>query len=83
MKCISKLGQTNKEDLVPISHNINFGDFNEFLVLRKIQGENANKNNHVHKAMVLLHIRSRNLGIPSLGYPGNSGKNQILMLIKF
>ena len=46
-----------------------------------MQEENANKIQYVYKAMVVLHICNRILGIPSPGYPGN--KNQILMLIKF
>ena len=41
----------------------------------------ANKIHYVYKAMVVLHICNRILGIPSPVYTGN--KNQILMLIKF
>ena len=77
VKCNSKWGKTNKENPVRISHNLNFGDF---LILRKMQ-ENANKIQYVYKAMVVLHICNKILGIPSPAYPGN--KNQILMLIKF
>ena len=81
VKCNSKWGQTNKENPVTISHNLNFGVFGDILILRKMQGENANKIHYVYKAMVVLHLCNRILGIPSSGYPGN--KNQILMLIKF
>ena len=80
VKCKSKRGQTNKENLVSISHDLIFFS-GGFLILRKTQGENANKIQYVYKAIIVLHIRNRNLGIPSPGYPGN--KNQILMLIKF
>ena len=67
VKCSSKWGQTNKEDLVSISHNRNFG---EFLILQKMQGENANIIiHHVYKAMVVIQIFNRILGIPSSGYP--------------
>ena len=44
------------------------GYFCEFLILRKMQGENANKIHLVYKAMFVLHICNIILGILLLGY---------------
>ena len=81
VKCNSKwgLGTTWYPPWYPPVKNVILGDFSKFVILLKMQGENANKIYHVYKAVV-LHICNRILGIPSPEYPGN--KNQILMLIK-
>ena len=42
--------------------------------------ENADKIDHVYKAMVVLHIYNRIMGISLPGYPRS--KNYIMMLIK-
>ena len=81
VNCNSKWGKRNKKILVSISHYLNLGYFDEFLILRKMQGENTNEIHHVYNAIVVLHICNRILGIPLPGYHRN--KNQILMLIKF
>ena len=80
MKFNSKWVQTNKENPVTFSHYLNFGDF---LILRNMQGEKANKIQYVYKAMVVLHICNRTLGISSPGYPGkkNLDAYQILSSI--
>ena len=57
------------------------GYFSDFLFCKKMQGENANKIHYPYKAIFVLHIFNRILGIPLPGYHGN--KNQILMFIKF
>ena len=72
----------NKEDLVSISHDLILGDILViFYFCEKMLGENANKIHYLYKAMVVLHICHRILGIPSSGYPGN--ENQISMLFRF
>ena len=40
VECNSKWGQTNKESLVSISHDLNFGDFGDFF---KMHGEKGKK----------------------------------------
>ena len=57
-----------------------FLDFLEFVILQKCSEKKANKIYHIYKAIVVLHIYNRILGIPLPGYPGN--KNHIVMLIK-
>ena len=78
--CNSKWGQTNKLNLVSSVTITILGDFCEFVILRKMLGENANKIYQVYKGMDVLHIFNRILGIPLPGYLGN--KNHILILIK-
>ena len=70
VKCNSELGQMNKKPCINQSRS-QLRVFGEFLILRKMREENANKNHYVYEMMVVLRICYRKFGIPSPGYPGS------------
>ena len=81
--CFSEGGQLTKLDKVPNYQPIktsNFRGFFFFVTLRIQLAKNANKNYHVYKVIVVLHIYNKILGIRLAGHPKNRNKSVVLRL---